>query len=112
MSTQRRASDQTIYGHDVYLLMQSLNGQQWGETLRELEQVEPALASYIIHAGKTVEMNLTAYGCAAEGIRTTQQFALHALVVVALAVRDGQRRLMDEFLPDDGTSGSDTEAQS
>jgi len=57
-------------------------------------------------------MNLSAHGCSAEGIRTTQYFLQHALVLVAVAVRDGQRRLMEDWLPDDGTSSNNAEKKS
>ena len=112
MSKVQRASDQTVLGHDMYLLMQSLNGQQWRHALHELKETEPAVAGYISTAAKTVEMNLSAHDCSPEGIRTTQQFLQHALVLVAVAVRDGQQRLMDDWLPDDGMSSADAETKS
>jgi ABC-type cobalamin transport system permease subunit len=112
MNTRRRASDQTVLGADMYLLMQSLSGQQWRQALLELNELEPAVARYITTAAETVERNLTAHDCSAEAIQTTQQFVQYALVLVAIAVRDGQRTLMAEWLPQDGTSGGGRETKS
>ena len=111
-SIPQRATDQTIFRDDIYALIDILNRQQWRQTLRELEQMEPALAEYVRNSGKTVAMTLSACGCTAEGIRTMEQFVLHVLVVTAMAVRNGSRKLMDDFLPEDGASGSDAETKS
>jgi hypothetical protein len=92
--------------------MQTLNGQQWRQMLVELNELEPAVANYISAAAQTVEKNLAAHDCSAAGIQSTQQFVQHALVLVAIAVRDGQRKLMEDWLPEEGIGGGGTETNS
>lgn len=101
-------TDQIIFGNDISVLMSILNGQQWRLALRDLRRTEPALAAYVLNAGDTLAMSLSAQGCSPEVIRTTEEFVCFTMLVVAGAVRAGHQRLMSDFLPQED---KDKEAQ-